>query len=72
MDRWILDLATGDGTNILAGIPMLPGVPMTYRFINRKADVPEVQFLIIDETEEGRTPGKETLGDDIKLIYVES
>lgn len=71
MDRWVLDLATDDGTDILIGLPLLPGPPITYRFIDRKANVPEGQFLIVDETEADRTPTKDTLGEDIKLIYVE-
>lgn len=69
MDKWIMDISSSAGVPLLAGLPLAQGMPLTYRFVGRTENFPPGQFWIIDETEQGRDPGRDTLGRDIKLIY---
>lgn len=69
MDNWIMDISSSAGITLLIGLPLVQGMPLTYRFVGRTANFPPGQFWIIDETEQGRDPDRDTLGQDIKLIY---
>ena len=72
MGRWVLDIMDAAGEMLLSGIKMLINYPMTRRFIGRIEGLPEGHFIIVDETGQERNPGRDDLGDDIKLIYVET
>lgn len=69
MNKWIMDISSSAGVALLEGLPLTQGMPLTYRFVGRTADFPLGQFWIIDETEQGGDPDRDTLGQDIKLIY---
>jgi len=69
MDKWIMDISSSAGVALLTGVPLMMGMPLTYRFVGRTVDFPPGQFWIIDETDQGRDPGRDTLGLNIKLIY---
>lgn len=69
MTRWVMDISLSAGDALLVGVPLIQGMPLTYRFIGRLENFPPGQFWIIDETEKGRDPDRDTLGQDIKLIY---
>lgn len=72
MERWVLDIMDAAGTMLLAGVKMLVNYPVTRRFIGRVAGLPEGHFMVVDETGQARNPTQDNLGDDIKLIYVET
>lgn len=70
MERWFMSLSDASGNALLAGIPLLPGYPLTEKFRGCIENFPAGQFVIVDETEAERTPTRDNLGEDIKLIYV--
>lgn len=72
MDRWLLDIKDAAASDLLLGIPLLNGVPLTYKWVGRIVGLPPGQFLLVDETGAGRSPSKDDLGDDLKLIYYEA
>jgi hypothetical protein len=72
MARWILDVCDSGGVPIVMGIPLLVTVPIAYRFIDRVPGFPQVQLMVIDETGQERSPERDTLGADIKLVYAEA
>lgn len=72
MDVWFMDIATAAGTVLLAGIAFLQGLPLTYKNVGRISGLPPGDFVLIDETGQDRDPGKDNLGQDIKLEYLEA
>lgn len=70
MRRWFFGISLSDGTPLLSGVPMLPDFPMTYKFIGCVDGLPSGQFMVIDSTGGQRTPTRDDLGSDIKLIYI--
>jgi hypothetical protein len=70
MDRWLMDISDAAGTAMLAGIVLVPSYPLTQRFVGRIENFPSGSFVLLDETGAERTPSKDDLGQDIKLIYV--
>jgi hypothetical protein len=72
MDRWLLSIKDSADTNMAISLPLLNGVPLTYKWVGRIAGFPPGQFTMVDETDQDRSPGKDDLGDDLKLIYLEA
>jgi hypothetical protein len=68
-DRWILGIRDIDNNSLVDGIPLLNGVFLTYRF--KSSLLPRGDFLVYDETGQDRTPSREGLGIDFKLLYEE-
>lgn len=71
MGRWMMDINNAANEPLLVGLPLLVSFPMTYRFVGRIDGLPGGQFMVIDETGQERIPGRDNLGEDIKLIYSE-
>jgi len=72
MERWVLDVMNAAGEMLLAGVKLLINYPLTHRFVGSIEGLPEGHFMIVDETGQERNPTRDDLGDDIKLIYVET
>jgi len=72
MERWVVDIMDAAGNMLLAGVKLLINLPLTRRFVGTLEGFPEGQFMIVDETGQERNPTRDDLGDDIKLIYVET
>ena len=70
MSRWIMDIATEDGTDLLVGIPLHTNVDITSRF--KKAGLPPGAFAVYDETGNGNNPDQFNFGTDVKLLYEEA
>lgn len=71
-DCWVMDIGDSAGEILLAGIPLMINYPLTRRFIGYIDGLPNGQFMMIDETDQERNAGRDNLGDDIKLIYLEA
>lgn len=72
MAKWIMDIGDSAGSPLLIGIPLFEGLPLIYRFVGRIVGLPLGEFLVVDETGQNRDPDTETLGTDVKLLYVEA
>lgn len=70
--RWVLDILDADAAPLLMGIPLLEGFPLTTKFVGRISGFPLGEFLVLDETGQGRIPDRSTLGGDVKLFYREA
>lgn len=70
LDRWVMDINDVDEVNIVTGIPLLYGLPLTDRYKNEK--LPLGKFVVTDETGDQRNPTRDALGEDFKLLYKES
>lgn len=70
MERWIMDIATAADEDILNGIVVLTGVPLTDKYVYET--LPPGRFIAIDQSGEGRNAGADDLGNDVRLIYEES
>lgn len=70
--RWFMDIYDASGNLLMAGLPLAMGYPMTYKFVGRVSGLPAGQFFITDETQTGKTPTRDNLGGDIRLVYVEA
>ena len=68
---YTMDITSADGTVLLAGIVLLNGVLLTLRYLGRIAGLPEGNFVVIDETEQGRDLVPD-VGKEVKLIYIEA
>lgn len=72
MDRWVLDIKDAADDDLVIGLPLLNGVPLSYKWIGTMTGLPPGNFLLVDETDQDRSPGKDDLGDDLKLVYSEA
>lgn len=68
-DRWIMCIRDIDDNSLVDGIPLLNGLFLTYRY--KSAKLPKGDFLLFDETGQERTPSRDGLGSDFKLLYEE-
>jgi len=69
--RWIMDIAGADGQALASGLPLIAGVPLTYRRRETTAGMPPWHCLIYDETGAGRSPDLDTFGKEVQLVYYE-
>ena len=65
-----MDINDVNNFRIVTGIPMLTGLPLADRY--RDDRLPPGNFIVIDETGAERNPGRESFGNDFKLLYRES
>jgi hypothetical protein len=70
MDRWIMDVANENEEPLLLGIPILTQQNLIERFKDDR--LPPGEFFALDESGTGKQPGRDDLGNDIKLFYVEA
>lgn len=68
--RWVMDIGDSNGTSILAGIVLLTDVNITDQYVGD--NLPPGRFFVVDETGEGKNPGINDLGNDVKLFYLEA
>lgn len=66
-----MDISNAAGVLLLAGIALISGIPLTYKWRETIAGMPPGHFLIFDETGAGRSPDMDTFGNEIKLVYYE-
>lgn len=69
--RWFMDILSAEGVLLIGGIPLLAGIPLTYKFRETITGMPPGHFLVYDETGAGRSPDQDTFGQEIKLVYYE-
>lgn len=69
-DRWYLDLMASDGSDLVTGLLLVPDFPVGFRQLGNLPGTPPGRFLLVDETGAARTPGRDLLGNDLRLIYV--
>lgn len=68
-DHWYMDIKTGNGDQIVSGIPLLIMLPITQRFKDDR--FPPGEFFLIDEQNEFANPNRDNFGTRTKLIYRE-
>jgi len=70
MDRWLMDIADENENPLLSGIVILTDYNLIERF--KDDALPPGEFFALDESGEQKYAGREDLGNDIKLFYVEA
>ena len=70
MDRWIMDIADEDEVDLLLGTLIITEWNLIERFKDDR--LPPGEFFALDESGERKSPGREDLGNDVKLFYVEA
>lgn len=70
LSQWIMDMATSDGTILLAGIPLLLGIDLLARF--QSADIPQGNLFLINLESEYSECGRNDLGTNCLLMYQEA
>ena len=70
LDRWFMNIGDEVNNPIVSGIKIIVNYDLLDRYKNSK--LPPGQFIAIDESGENKTPGREDLGNDVKLFYIES
>ena len=68
--RWMMDIATRDGINIVVGVPMVSAISLFDRFKNPL--LPPGDFMVYDTTGKLNSPGFSDFGKTIQLLYFES
>ncbi len=71
-ERWVMSILTSEGVEVLMGIVLLTDVAIVDQYLNISVEMPPGRFFVIDETGEGKNPGIDDLGNDIKLFYLTS
>jgi hypothetical protein len=69
MNLWHMDVCRVDATEILAGIPLLTNCDLIGRY--NVADRPPGDFLAYDESGGAKNAGRDDLGADVVLLYIE-
>jgi len=69
-DRWMMDILNQEKMPILVGTPLLTNVELLDKFAFE--DTPPGLFLVLDLEGEQLNPGRNDLGDRVKLIYEEA
>ena len=70
MQRWIMDLADGDGEDIIAGIPILINLDLLRQY--SRSNLPPGTLFCVDYSGEEQNPDRERFGDSALLLYEES
>ena len=68
--RWIMSIADSIGNDLLNGIILLTNVDLIRQYV--KEGLPPGQFYMINEADGRSIAGQNDLGNDVKLIYIES
>lgn len=69
MERWVMDIATEAGEDILNGIVLVTGYPLLDQYAY--SELPPGRMIAIDVTGQNRDAGEDDLGNSIKLLYEE-
>jgi hypothetical protein len=69
--RWIMDIKTGSGTIITAGIPLLAGIDFPAQFQHIEG-LPHGNLFLVNLADENESPGRDDLGVDVLLMYQEA
>lgn len=69
-ERWTMDVATGEGEDIVCGVPLLTDTNILQRFVDPR--MPPGFFLVYDETGSAANPTRDSLGVTTKLLYEEA
>jgi hypothetical protein len=73
LSRWTMDIADDLGTEIVNGIALMSGYPISAQYVEDA--MPAGLFALIDSTVPdgvGRSADADDLGNDIKLLYEEA
>lgn len=66
---WLLDLSDAVGNNLLMGVPVVNGLPLTALFQGVISGLPPGDFLVIDESGQQRDPDLANFGQGVFLEY---
>lgn len=69
-NRWSMSILDINGAVVLGGVPILVDIDLTSQYIQE--NLPPGGFVPINETGTGKNPEIIDLGNDVKMIYVES
>ncbi len=69
--RWIMDIKTGGGVIIVAGIPLLAGCDFLAQF-QAYDDLPHGNLFLLNLVDENESPDRDNLGTDVLLMYQEA
>lgn len=69
--RWIMDIKTGGGEVIVAGVPLLAGVDFLAQFTARE-NLPQGNLFLLNLVDENESPDRDNLGTDVLLMYQEA
>lgn len=70
MDRWIMDLMTGEGEPIMMGIVILVNTSLLGK--SRAEGLPPSLLFAINLVNENENPSRKDLGENVLLLYQES
>lgn len=68
-ELWTMDIATTEGVEVVAGIPMLVNTDLIGRF--QSDDLPPGALIVFDTSKSGANPGRYNFGTDFLLLYEE-
>jgi hypothetical protein len=68
-NRWYMSIYDQSEDLILGDIPLLTDTLFLDQYVDDR--LPPGEFLLLDETGEGKNPGPEDLGNDVKMLYRE-
>ena len=70
-DRWIMDIKTGGGVMLVAGLPLLIGVDLLAQFKDAK-EIPQGNLFLVNLFDQNESPGRDDLGNNVLLMYQET
>jgi hypothetical protein len=70
MNQWAFDLLTETQQPILYGLPIQSGFPLLFGY--NIPNLPLGDIIAIDQKEQNRDADRDSLGRDIKVVYLES
>ena len=70
MGRWLMDIATAEGIELINGVVLLTGVNLNDYLVVE--GMPPGVFTCEDRTGQNKNAGIEDLGNDVRLLYLEA
>lgn len=70
LERWVFDILDQGEAPLLVGIPLLTGQSLAFGYTIE--GLPPGEFQAVDTTGQNRHADRDTLGNEIKVVYLES
>lgn len=68
-ELWHMDIRDANDVDLLVGVPLLGGLPLTSRFVGRIEGLPPGSFLCVNESGDPETPSYLSFGNGVNLFY---